>query len=136
MTHPIKLALLVDDNNIDQRIYQRVISQSGVVAEVLSFTFADEALSYLQAHTDLVVDVIFLDINMPRMNGFEFLEQATETLGDEFAKVVVAMLTTSLNPNDRARAESFDKVKFFINKPLTIEHIEQVANSFALSESL
>ncbi len=48
MTKPIKLALLIDDNKIDQRIYQRVINQSGLVEEILSFTFADEALSYLQ----------------------------------------------------------------------------------------
>lgn len=128
MTKTIKLALLIDDNKIDQRIYQRVINQSGLVDEVLSFTFADEALAYLQANRDLVIDVIFLDINMPRMNGFEFLEQATEQLGKEFARVVVAMLTTSLNPDDRKLAETFDKVKCFINKPLTIEHIQQIAD--------
>lgn len=130
MTTRIGLALLVDDNRIDQRQYERVIKRSGLIGEVMTFTFADEALAHLKANPDLEVDVIFLDINLPRMNGFEFLEAAVSEIGNGFAKVVVAMLTTSLNPDDRTRAESFDVVKEFINKPLTVEHIEAVSAHF------
>ncbi len=65
---------------------------------------------------------------MPRMNGFEFLDAAVSELGEGFAKVVVAMLTTSLNPKDQKRAFEFDVVKDIINKPLTIENVQKVAS--------
>lgn len=126
MTKPIKLAILIDDNEIDQRFYNRVLQRSGLVEEVLTFTLAEDALAHLTVSRGLEVDVIFLDINMPRMDGFEFLEAATDQFGSQFAKVVVAMLTTSLNPADRDRAESFEVVKDFIDKPLTVEHVENI----------
>jgi len=127
MTAPIKLAWLIDDMEIDQRQYKRVITRSGLVETLQTFTYADEALEQLKAQSDLDLDLIFLDINMPRMNGFEFLEAANRDLGKGFAAVVVIMLTTSLNPADRARAESFDVVKAFINKPLHAEHLQTAA---------
>ena len=130
MTAPIRLAWLIDDNEIDLRHYSRVIALSGLVERVMTFTFADEALAHLKANPDLEVDLIFLDINLPRMNGFEFLEAAIRDLGAGFTKVVVAMLTTSLNPEDREQAARFDVVKDFINKPLTVEHVENAARHF------
>lgn len=127
MSIVIKCALLIDDNRIDQRQYKRVLMRSGLVEEVVAFSFADEALRFLKDNPEKVVDVIFLDINMPRMNGFEFLEAATSEIGADFTKVVVAMLTTSLNPEDRSRAETYDVVKQFISKPLTEQHVHDVA---------
>ncbi len=122
----IDLAILIDDNEIDQRHYRRVLDKSGLVADVKTFTYADDALDFLLTNPEIEVDVIFLDINMPRMNGFEFLEAATTQLGSGFAKIVVAMLTTSLNPDDRVRAEAYDVVKEYITKPLTTDHVEHV----------
>ncbi len=127
MTKPIQLAVLIDDEKIDQRQYQRIINKSGLVEEVLVFTYADEALEHLKANPQLEVDVILLDINIPRMDGFQFLEAATREIGEGFARSVVVMITTSLNPDDKARAMSFDVVKEFINKPLTVEHLKEIA---------
>jgi CheY-like chemotaxis protein len=70
-------------------------------------------------------DVIFLDINMPRMNGFEFLAAAQDLLGAAALPPVVMMLTTSLDPRDRVRASAFAAVKSYINKPLTEAHVGQ-----------
>lgn len=122
----INLAMLIDDENVDQRLYKRVINRSGLIREVLVFSYADEALEHLKANPEIEVDVIFLDINMPRMNGFEFLDAAAKDLGEGFTKVVVAMLTTSLSPADQQRAKSFDVVKVYIQKPLTTDHIAEV----------
>ncbi len=127
MPKPIKLAVLIDDIEIDQRHYQRVLKNSDLVEEVLSFIFAEDALEFMVQNPDREISVIFLDINMPRMNGFEFLEAASKRLGDNFAKVVVAMLTTSLNPEDERRARSYSVVKDFITKPLSVAHVEYVA---------
>lgn len=133
MTKVIKLAILIDDQEIDQRQYKRVLTKSGLIEKIISFPCADEALIFLKENPDLEVDVIFLDINMPRMNGFEFLEAAVTEIGEDFVDVVVVMLTTSLNPADRDRAESFDVVKYFINKPLTIEDVQRIAQSIAMA---
>lgn len=123
----IKKALLIDDTDIDQKLYRRILERSEIVDDVTSFSYADEALDFLRAHRSTEIDAIFLDINMPRMNGFEFLEAAVADLGENFAHVVIVMLTTSLNPADRKRAEEFSVVRDFINKPLTLDHIKHVA---------
>ncbi len=134
MPKPIKVALLIDDEEIDQRQYQRVIKKSGLVERVVVFTYADDALEYILSNPQVEVDVIFLDINMPRMNGLQFLEAASRQLGPGFAKIVVAMLTTSLNPSDQERALEFDAVKEFIHKPLTVEHVQKVAEMLSPAE--
>lgn len=126
MTNKIKLAMLIDDEMIDQKQYQRALQRSGLVDEIMTFTYAEDALAYLADNPDVEVDVILLDINMPRMNGFEFLSAATDQLGSGFAKIVVAMLTTSLDPEDRRRACEFEVVKEFMNKPLTFDQIEHI----------
>ena len=127
MTEKIKRLLLIDDADIDQKLYRRMLERSQMVEQIESFYYADEALEYLKSNRSAEIDVIFLDINMPRMNGFEFLEAAIDELGDAFTHVVIVMLTTSLDPADRERAESFSVVRDFINKPLTVDHVKRAA---------
>ena len=124
---PIQTAMLIDDESFDQKMYQRIIKRSGLVGEVLPFIYADEALAYLKLPDCKPIDVIFLDINMPRMNGFEFLSAATAALGEGFARMVVVMLTTSLENSDRVRSNAYPVVRRFINKPLTVDHLNDVA---------
>ena len=126
-TYPIGRLLLIDDNDVDQMMYKRIIQRSGLVGETISFLYADEALEYLKREDCPHVDAVLLDVMMPRMDGFEFLEAVNTELGDSFNGIVVVMLTTSLNPDDRARAESFDSVRDFLNKPLTVQHLESIA---------
>lgn len=129
MTTPkkIRTVMLIDDEKSDQFLYKRIIERSGLVENLISYQYAEDALEYLQKNDHQKVDVIFLDINMPRMDGFEFLEAATEKFGDNFAKVIVIMLTTSLDPTDVKRANTYPAVKDFLNKPLTVEHLEKAS---------
>ena len=123
----INRLMLIDDNALDQRLYQRVITRSGLVGETISFLWAEEALAHLTDPAQPPVDLVLLDINMPQMDGFEFLHAASDVAGPQFAPVVV-MLTTSLNPDDYARAMAFDAVRDFLNKPLTIQHLHRMAD--------
>ena len=122
----IGTAMLLDDEVFDQKHYHRILERSGMVENIVGFLYPDEALEYLRQKDRPEIDVLFLDINMPRLNGFEFLEAATKEFGNDFARTVVIMLTTSLDPEDEARARHFSVVKEYFNKPLLREHISRV----------
>ena len=114
----LREVLLVDDSDADL-LYGRVILESaGVAQRVSAFETAREVLDYLQRPEGHEVDVILLDINMPEMNGFEFLEAYEQLHRSHQAHAVVVMLTSSPDPADRARAAAFECVKDYVIKPI------------------
>lgn len=119
--------LLIDDDETDHFFFKRLVQKSELIENVVCFHYADEALQYLQSQDRPKIDVIFLDINMPRMNGFDFLEAATNELPSSFNDSVnVVMLTSSIAPQDKARAAEFDVIKAYVNKPLDINGLDGV----------
>jgi len=116
--------MMIDDNEVDQMLYKRIVSRSGLVGELVSFLDAEEALDYLRNPGTVAPDLILLDINMPGMDGFAFLDAVTGGFDISFVPVVV-MLTTSLDPADAERAQSYEVVRDFQNKPLTREMLAQ-----------
>ena len=125
--YPIGSVMLIDDSEIDQMISKRLIERSGMVGQFIGFLSAEAALEHLK-NTDLpAVDAILRDVKMPRMDGWEFLEAATSELGESFARIVVMMLTTSLDPRDQERAQQFSVVKDYCNKPLLQDYLERLA---------
>ena len=115
--------LAVDDSRTMRDMLEQALTEFG-----FDVVLAEDGLHGLEMLGTCDPDVVLTDIHMPRMDGFEFLEAALAEIGDGFARIVVAMLTTSLNPADRERAEAFAVVKDFINKPLTKEHVSHVAD--------
>ena len=124
----IPVAMVIDDEVVDLMLYRRICDRSGLVGEILDFKAADHALEFLIANPDRQIDVIFLDINMPRMTGFEFLDAATQQLGQRFTKLCIVMLTTSLAPEDREKATQYDVVRDFLYKPLSEDDLRNVAS--------
>lgn len=122
----IQTAMILDDSEFDQVLYKELIERSGMVDKLVQYYYPDEALEFLKQPDRDNIDVLFLDINMPRMNGFEFLEEASQQLGPDFAKIVIIMLTTSLDPRDQQKAKEFEIVKDYVNKPLTVDGLKQV----------
>ena len=85
--------LVVDDNRDIVRVIERLLTKPSY--DTFSATDGDQAIELARSeHPDLIL----LDLNMPRMDGFEFLEAVNAELGDSFKSIVVVMLTTSLNP--------------------------------------
>lgn len=117
---------IIDDAEFDQMLYARLIERSGLVGELLSFFSAEAALEHFEAPAAAPVDAILLDVNMPGMSGFEFLEYVTANRLSQYTDIVIVMLTTSLNPADVSRAEQFALVKDYINKPLDAHHLDRI----------
>ncbi|MEP4198242.1 MAG: response regulator [Aliishimia sp.] len=118
--------MIIDDEDIDQRQYLRILQRSGMTEDILQFAYADDALQWLETHRARRIDLILLDINMPRMNGFQFLD-ALDAL-DDFPNVnIIMMLTTSLAPQDQEKANAHKFVKGFLSKPLIQDHLVHAA---------
>lgn len=115
--------LVVDDDECFQYLCETVFKRSGESFKVLSAYDGLEALELL-SKTDQAVDLILLDINMPRMNGHEFLEKYQEIHPGDVP--VVAMLTSSDQQADRRNALSYSFVKDYLLKPLRKEDIQRL----------
>jgi CheY-like chemotaxis protein len=129
----IRKLMMIDDNILDHTLYRFLIERTGLVEELVSMLDAREALTYLAKNHEKI-DLILLDINMPGMSGFDFLEEVREMLGDEFTKPIIIMLTTSMDPKDIDRASRYQMVKDYCNKPLSEQNIEEFARLVADSQ--
>lgn len=117
--------LLIDDDDATNFIHKKILQNAGFQDHIQVCNSGQKALDYLTSQGDFSdavkfpqPGIIFLDINMPAMNGWEFLEYYNELQPNQKGHIVVAMLTTSLNPDDRKKSESDKNVKHFITKPL------------------
>lgn len=120
--------MMIDDSKVEQKIYQKIVERSQIVGSLEQFYEPESALEFLRSKNGITTDAILLDINMPRMNGFEFLEAASQEFGDDFARAAVIMLTTSISEADMERAKSFPVVRGYINKPLKSDHLTMIDN--------
>lgn len=128
----INCIMLVDDNPADNTFHKIVINKAKVCEHIVSVSTGDEAISYLQKSIEeqpagefLKPDLILLDINMPAMNGFDFLKQFKD-LQWKLPDTQVIMLTTSLNPDDKISSVKAFDISGFINKPLTVEKVQEI----------
>jgi len=127
-----KAVMLIDDNEIDNLINQKMLEASNVAETILMHTGAKGALEFLKNIEKLstngvgLPEVIFLDIDMPLMDGFQFLNEF-EKLSDYIKNnISIIMLTSSINPQDLSKAKKSNYVKKYINKPLTQEALEKL----------
>lgn len=112
--------MLVDDNSMDNFVNQRLIESCGFAGEIIACQSAQEGLDYLMAGKNLP-QIIFLDINMPVMNGFDFLNSMMNLPDIVQHHCRVIMLSTSESFKDLNRANKNKFVRKFLNKPLTVE---------------
>lgn len=121
--------LLVDDNEIDNFINERIITSSSFCEHVIVRNSADGALNYLKeiaGSSDKIPDIIFLDLNMPVKDGFGFLEDFSK-LDDAITKhSKVIVLSSSISPEDINKASTNPYVFKYINKPLSEKYLEAV----------
>lgn len=128
-----KHAMLLDDNELDNFINQKMIEAAHFASRIYVNTSSKSALEFLNNLSILSSDsngifpeIIFVDLNMPMMDGFQFIENLKKNLPEKFDSLKMAILTSSNNPNDRQRAAGISKNIVFLNKPLSQEMLAQL----------
>lgn len=129
MDKPLKLILLVDDDEATNFLHKIMINDAECAEHIHVSKNGKEALAYLTHAIEGKYpqpDLIFLDINMPVMNGWEFLDEYQKLSKEQKAKMVLVMLTTSINPDDYEKSKQYPDVAGFRNKPLSTDLIKDI----------
>jgi len=129
--------LLVDDDISTNFIHRRIVENAKIDVNVKEITSAKEALDYLtysgkyEGQEDVPkAGIVFLDINMPGMNGWDFIAEYKKLDEKHKARIVVVMLTTSLNPDDEQHAAMVEEIATYLHKPLRIEAFAEIASKY------
>jgi CheY-like chemotaxis protein len=118
--------LLLDDNELDNFINQKTMESVCFSNKIYINTSARSALEFLKNLTHLedisaliYPEVIFVDLNMPVMDGFQFIEAMKTICTEDIEKMKIVILTSSLHEGDKQRAKEISEKILFLNKPLT-----------------
>lgn len=125
--------MLVDDNENDNFFHEREIKKTQLETTIISKESGAEALEYLNSmnvHRNIKPLLIFLDINMPGMNGWDFLNEYGKLDKEIQSGTIVIMLTTSDNAETKAKAMSISSISDFITKPLTKQKMELINEKY------
>ena len=122
--------MLIDDNEIDNLINQKMIEAASIAEHIYTHTGARSAIEFLRnlekldkETKNVMPEVIFLDIDMPLMDGFQFLDEFDKLAETTKNKCKVVMLTSSINPQDVNKSKRYSYVKKYINKPLSQDNL-------------
>jgi CheY-like chemotaxis protein len=133
MKKKLNYILLIDDDDDCNFFHQRLLNKIDCAEHIHVVHDGEEALNYIISNINSKKsnpDLIFLDINMPKMNGWEFLEQYNKIEGINKDKILLIMLTTSLNPDDENKAKKYCDIKGFYGKYLDENSINEILSKY------
>ncbi|QAA81097.1 response regulator [Aequorivita sp. H23M31] len=129
MKKKLKLVLLIDDSESDNFYHARKIRKAGISDNIHMCYSGEAALDYLRSELEGVhpqPTLIFLDINMPGMNGWEFLEEYEKLTVAQQGEVVLTMLSNSIDVRDKDKAAKYKTVRGYYSKPLNEEYLNSI----------
>lgn len=129
MKKKLKNVLLIDDSESDNFYHARKIKKLGITDNIHICYSGEEALDYLRSEFEGIhpqPTLIFLDINMPGMNGWEFLEEYEKLKVAQQGEIVLTMLSNSIDVRDQGKAENYKTVRGYYSKPLSEKYLNSI----------
>jgi CheY-like chemotaxis protein len=134
--------LCIDDDPITLMLCKKVISKSSFSKEIITAQNGEEALHYFntlkynnnKSKTNKKPELIFLDLNMPVMGGWEFLDHFTSSDYSEFNKASVIVLSSTIDPDDLAKAKKYPIIIDFLSKPITQAMLEYLKKKIDINQ--
>ena len=125
----VRKVLIIDDDNINNFLCERIIKLANFSEEVNTFINSDSAMEFLKLNADNPSDlpeIIFLDINMPIKTGWDFLNEFDVIKNDFKKEMKIFMLSSSVYEEDVKKARSYATVTDYITKPLSVETLKKL----------
>jgi CheY-like chemotaxis protein len=131
MDHPIELACIIDDDKIYVNLVKKIIEIKKLSQNLIIFKNGKEALDHFKAtlesvNEDRLPNIIFLDLNMPIMDGWEFLSEFVKIKNNFNKKITLYVVSSSIDPRDLERAKSFNMVTDYLIKPIELKRFEKI----------
>lgn len=128
----INCILLIDDDRPTNVLHRLILEKTGLVDHIIDFTHPQKALDYLSSLQNSPRPImIFLDINMPGMTGWEFLQEYAKLPIEHQAEHTLMMLSTSSHPDDLQKAEEHPCVHGYLYKPLSLKQIHKMVEDYS-----
>ena len=124
----VDIACIIDDDPIFVFGTKRMMTLANFCNNFMVFQNGEEAINYLkpiiQTKNFALPDIILLDINMPIMDGWQFLDEFTSIPNDK--KITIYIVSSSIDPQDVARAKEYDTISNYLVKPITSEKLQSI----------
>jgi CheY-like chemotaxis protein len=125
MFRKLKLVLLIDDDPIINFVNKKLLEIHGMAENIVPFISAQEALIFLKKSV-VYPEIIFLDISMPVMDGFEFIEEYEKFPESIKANTKIIILSSTEDPEEIVKIKNNKRFMLFLSKPLDIEHLKSL----------
>lgn len=119
---------LIDDDSIQIFLMKKFLEKSGCVHTIVSFENGKQAYDYFNSDQSETIHLIFLDINMPVWDGWEFLKEFSKL--KVYKKTLIYLLTSSQSPFDREQASKYKLDQYYLSKPISFESVQKIVTSY------
>jgi len=129
MSTQIPNFIIIDDSRLDCFIAEKIIQNSGTYSSVKSYMEATEAYEAIKnglIGDDSIITIIILDIQMPVMNGFQFVEVFEKLPKEIQSKFAIFLFSSSINENDKNRLDNYPSIIRFYSKPISKDTVAQM----------
>ena len=124
---------IIDDDKIYQFTLMRIINDNKQAEKIITFSDGEKAIHYLtdnKSTNENIPDIIFPDVNMPIMDGWQFIDEYASIKTEIKKKIVIFMLSSSVNPIDIERASKINEISDYIIKPMKLEEVKMYFDNF------